>query len=268
MHTVFDNVSPASFRADQGPFDLIGDVHGCAHELEEILEKLGWSLGARGPEGDRHYDVSHPEGRKMVLLGDLVDRGPRSPDVIRLAMQAVDSGWAYAVVGNHDDKFRRWMAGRPVTASHGLQTTIDQFSAEKRSFWRDASAFIERLPSHLILDNGALVVAHAGVRASMQGQDDLRVRSFAMYGDVTGRKDEYGNPVRGDWAETYNGAATVVHGHVAEPEVREKNNVICIDTGCAYGGALTAMRWPEREIVQVAARRVWYRSPSWDAKTG
>ena len=255
--------APDRFRHDTGPFDLIGDVHGCAGELERLLHRLGYDVRYDGVAGSRDYRIAHPEGRKPVLLGDLVDRGPRTPDVIRLAMHLVETGRGYCVVGNHDDKFRRWLAGRDVKISHGIEATIDQFRQESEAFRRQAADFIDGLPHHLLLDGGDLVVAHAGVHADMHGEETSRVRAFAMFGEVTGERDRHGLPIRRDWSRNYTGNATVVHGHVAEPHVRERNNVMCIDTGCVFGGHLTALRWPEREIVQVEAEQAWFESPRW-----
>jgi protein phosphatase len=117
--------------------------------------------------------------------------------------------------------------------------------------------FIHALPSHYLLDGGALVAAHAGMKESLQGRDSRRVRDFALYGDATGTLDEQGLPVRRDWAAHYHGAAMVVYGHtpVAEPEWR--NRTINVDTGCVFGGRLTALRWPERELVSVPARAAY-----------
>jgi len=254
---------PDRFIDDTGPFDLIGDVHGCAGELEQLLHRLGYNVRYEGVAGARDYRIHHPEGRKPVLLGDLVDRGPRTPDVIRLAMHLVEEGRGHCVVGNHDDKFRRWLAGRDVKISHGLEATIEQFERESEAFRRRAADFIDGLPHHLLLDGGDLVVAHAGVHADMHGEETSRVRAFAMFGEVSGERDVHGLPVRRNWARNYSGQATVVHGHVAEPDVRERNNVVCVDTGCVFGGHLTALRWPEREFVQVAAEQAWFSSPRW-----
>jgi protein phosphatase len=86
--------------------------------------------------------------------------------------------------------------------------------------------------------------------------NNRKVREFAMYGETTGETDEYGLPVRYPWASDYRGRAAVVYGHTPVPEAEWLNNTICIDTGCVYGGKLTALRWPERELVQVPASRV------------
>jgi len=254
---------PSAFHHDTGPFDLIGDIHGCAGEAEVLLEKLGYRLGAQGPEGARRYDVSHPHGRKPVFLGDLVDRGPRSPDVLRLVMSMTQSGRAYTVLGNHDDKFRRWLDGQNVRVTHGIEETIEQFATEDAAFKVEVRTFLYHLPTHLILDEGRLLVAHAGLAERYHGVSSGQERSFALFGDVAKHRDEHGLPVRLNWAADYSGARTVVHGHVAEPEVREENDVLCLDTGCCFGGQLTALRWPEREIVQVKAFDHYFHSPRW-----
>lgn len=257
------SLTPHSYREDTGPFDLIGDIHGCAGETELLLEKLGYRVEYQGPAGSRSYDVSHPKGRKPVFLGDLVDRGPRSPDVMRLVMGMVRRGEAYAVVGNHDDKFRRWLEGRNVHLSHGIEETIEQFEQEDAAFKSEVRDFIRAMPTHLILDRGDLLVAHAGLAEKFHGRFTGEERSFAMFGDVAKHRDQHGLPVRLNWAADYSGTRTVVHGHVAEPEVRELNNVYCIDTGCCFGGRLTALTWPERKLVQVEAREAYFHSPRW-----
>jgi protein phosphatase len=237
-------------RSDPGPFDLIGDVHGCADELEELLGTLGYAPDAAGV-------WRHPEGRKAVFLGDLVDRGPRVPDVLRIAMGMVKAGSALCVPGNHDEKLLRWLRGKKVRIAHGLEQTIEQLERETPEFRFDVNAFLDGLVSHYVLDGGRLVAAHAGLRQEMQGRASGRVRSFALYGETTGEMDELGLPVRIDWAADYRGSAMVVYGHTPVAEPRWLNRTINIDTGCVFGGALTALRYPERELVSVPARRVY-----------
>jgi protein phosphatase len=240
-------------RGDHGPFDIVGDVHGCADELIALLEKLGYRVELA--EGAAR--VAHPEGRKLVFAGDLVDRGPRTPDVLRIAMAAVASGAGYAVQGNHDHKLARQMAGRKVTAGHGLQASIDQLAAETPEFREEVKAFLDGLRSHYWLDGGRLAVAHAGLKEEMIGRGSSAVREFALYGETTGESDAMGAPARLDWAAGYRGAATVVYGHTTVPKVEFVNNTVCVDTGCVFGGQLSALRWPEREIVAVDASRVY-----------
>ncbi|HEX8192385.1 MAG TPA: polynucleotide kinase-phosphatase [Allosphingosinicella sp.] len=241
-------------REDKGPFDIIGDVHGCCDELESLLEKLGYAVAWDGKD----VRVTPPEGRRAIFVGDLVDRGPRSPDVIRIARHMVESGTALAVVGNHDDKLKRHLSGRNVKATHGLAETIEQLAAEPPEFARDARDFLDSLVSHYVLDEGRLVVAHAGLKEEMQGRASGAVRSFAMYGETSGEIDEFGLPVRYDWAADYKGKAKVVYGHTPVPEANWVNGTLCIDTGCCFGGKLTALRWPEQELVDVPAARTYY----------
>lgn len=245
-------------RQDRSRFDIIGDVHGCADELEALLRALGYSLewSARGDE--RLPFVAAPAGRKVVFVGDLVDRGPRTPDALRVAMHMVETGTAYAVMGNHDRKLLRRLDGRDVQISHGLAQSIDQLAAETEAFRQRAKTFLDSMRSHYWLDNGKLAVAHAGLKEEMIGRGSAAVRDFALFGDTTGEMDEYGLPVRRDWAANYRGATAVVYGHVPTAEAQWVNNTICIDTGCVYGGRLTALRWPERELVSIPAAKVYY----------
>lgn len=232
-----------------GPFDIIGDIHGCSSELDTLLHKLGYKDGA------------HPEGRTAVFVGDLVDRGPDSPGVLRRVMSMVAEGNALCVPGNHENKLGRYLKGRKVQHTHGLAETIEQLEredAEHPEFRREVAEFIDGLVSHYVLDEGRLVVCHAGLPEKYHGRTSGRVRSHALYGDTTGETDEFGLPVRYPWAEDYRGRAAVVYGHTPVPTASWVNNTLCLDTGAVFGGKMTALRWPEREIVDVPAERVWY----------
>jgi len=237
-------------RDDHGPFDLIGDVHGCHDELIELLAKLGYDVGSS--------PISHPDGRRAVFLGDLVDRGPASDAVLQTAMSMVDADTALCVLGNHENKLARALAGRDVTVSHGLAETLEQLDARPSAFREQVATFIDGLVSHYLLDEGRLVVAHAGLPERYQGRSSGRVRSIALYGDTDGETDEFGLPIRYPWAEQYRGSATVVYGHTPVPDAQWLNNTICLDTGVVFGGELTALRWPEKELVSVAAYREYY----------
>lgn len=241
-------------REETGPFDIIGDVHGCAGELETLLDRLGYRVAWDGKD----VSVTPPAGRRVVFVGDLVDRGPRSPDVLRIARHMVEAGSALAVVGNHDDKLKRHLAGRSVKVSHGLAETIEQLAQEPPEFAAGMRAWLDGLISHYVLDGGALVVAHAGLKEEMQGRASGAVRSFCMYGETTGEIDEFGLPVRWDWAAEYKGKAKVVYGHTPVLEANWVNGTLCIDTGCVFGGKLTALRYPELELVEVSAARTYY----------
>lgn len=241
-------------REETGPFDIIGDVHGCADELETLLDKLGYAVSWNGKD----VTVTPPEGRRVIFVGDLVDRGPRSPDALRIAKHMVDSGTGMVVLGNHDDKLKRHLDGRNVKVSHGLAETIDQFAQEPPEFAAEMRQWLDGLISHYVLDGGKLVVAHAGLKEEMQGRASGAVRSFCMYGETTGEIDEFGLPVRWDWAADYKGRAKVVYGHTPVVEATWVNGTLCIDTGCVFGGKLTALRYPELEMVEVPAQRTYY----------
>jgi polynucleotide kinase-phosphatase len=243
-----------------GPFDIIGDVHGCSAELRTLLTQLGWQLEYDGAsaDGDRAVGAVHPAGRQAVFVGDLVDRGPDTPGVLRLVMGMVKAGTALCVSGNHEAKLVRALGGANVTVSHGLAESLAQLTAVPDDFRTAAAAFMDGLISHYVLDGGKLVVAHAGLKESYHGRASRRVRSFALYGDTTGETDEYGLPVRYPWAQEYRGRAMVAYGHTPVPQAEWVNNTICLDTGVVFGGHLTALRYPEREVVSVPAERQWY----------
>lgn len=244
-------------RHEKGPFDIVGDIHGCASELEALLEKLGYEINAIGEPGARSYTVTPPDERRAIFVGDLVDRGPRSPDVLRLVKGMVESGTAFCVIGNHENKLVRKLNGRNVKLTHGLAETVEQFEQQPEGFAEEMRKWLDGLISHYVFEDGDLCVAHAGLREEMQNRASGKVRSFAMYGDTTGETDEFGLPVRADWAADYRGNAKVVYGHTPTPEAEWVNGTICIDTGCVFGGKLTALRWPELELVDVPAEQVW-----------
>ncbi|MHB1065633.1 MAG: AAA family ATPase, partial [Georgenia sp.] len=225
---------------DHGPFDVIGDVHGCRSELETLLVALGYVVVR--DEAHRAVDAIHPEGRRALFLGDLVDRGPDSPGVLRLVMGMVQGGHALAVPGNHENKLVKALDGRQVQVSHGLGETLAQLAGEPEGFRRAVRDFCDGLVAHRVFDDGRLVVAHAGLKEAFHGRASGRVRSFALYGDTTGETDEYGLPVRLPWAEEYRGRAMVLYGHTPTPVVTWVNNTMCLDTGCVFGGHLTALR--------------------------
>jgi protein phosphatase len=239
-------------RVEHGPFDIIGDVHGCHHELVELLVELGYSVAADG------FSAAPPDGRRAVFVGDYGDRGPDTPSVLKLVMSMAASGAAICLPGNHDVKLVRKLKGRDVQITHGLAESLEQLAAQPEQLRAQAAQFLDGLVSHAVLDDGKLVVAHAGMKQAYQGRSSGRVRDFALYGETTGETDELGLPIRGQWASDYRGVPAVVYGHtpVAEPEWL--NDTINIDTGCVFGGKLTALRWPERELVSVPAQRTYY----------
>ena len=245
-------------RDQSGPFDIIGDVHGCADELRALLDHLGYAPDAAGL-------YRHPMGRQVVFVGDLGDRGPHSAEVFEIAMAMQKAGTAWCVCGNHDDKLKRHLSGKKTQITHGLEQTLESLEGRSPEFVAELRAWLDGLISHYVFDNGQLVVAHAGLKAAMQGRASGAVRSFCLYGETTGETDEWGLPERLDWARDYRGRAAVVYGHTPVPDATWLNNTLNLDTGCVFGGALTALRWPEREIVSVPARQTYAESvrPIW-----
>ena len=248
-----------NLRHENGPFDIIGDVHGCYDELAILLERLGYELKTRADaDGETGYSATHPEGRKAVFVGDLVDRGPGVAKVLKLVMDMVSEGSALCVAGNHESKLVRKLQGRNVQVSHGLAESLAQLELESPAFQQQVARFLDGLISHYVLDDGGLVVAHAGMKTEYQGRASARVRDFCLYGETTGETDEFGLPVRSNWAADYRGRAMVVYGHTPVVEPAWLNSTINVDTGCVFGGRLTALRYPEKELVSVPAARVYY----------
>lgn len=245
-------------KEEKGPFDIIGDVHGCFQELEELLLKLGYQIN-RVEENTTNFgfEVIAPENRKAIFLDDLIDRGPDSPSVLKLVMSMVNSGIAYCVPGNHDLKLQKYLSGKQVQLKHGLDLTVQQLENETSEFKKTVEQFLYGLISHYVFDDGNLVVAHAGLKEEMQGRGSGAVRAFCLYGETTGEMDEFGLPVRHNWADEYRGKAKVVYGHTPVPEAQWLNRTIDIDTGCVFGGKLTALRYPEEEIVSVKAKQIY-----------
>ncbi|MFZ4806278.1 MAG: metallophosphoesterase [Hyphomicrobiaceae bacterium] len=237
-----------------GPFDIVGDVHGCLDELRALLGLLGYRADLVGHGSARRASLSGPKGRRLVFVGDFVDRGPATPDVLRLAIAGVASGVALAVPGNHDDKLARWIAGRPVTIAHGLDTSIAQLDAEPLEFRAEVRTFVNGLPDYLWLDGGRLAIAHAGIRQKMLGTTSRRIRAFCLYGDTDGETDADGLAIRYDWAAEHAGPTRIVYGHTPILEAAWRHDTLCLDTGCVFGGAMTALRWPEGDIVSVPAK--------------
>jgi protein phosphatase len=250
-------------KDESGPFDIIADVHGCCDELEQLLALLGYEWSEKSGKEVYEYKrvYHHPAGRKAVFLGDLVDRGPRILESYQLVRNMVEAGNALCVPGNHDSKLMHKLRGRKVKVKYGMEQTITELDAlpaeVRQSVSKEMADFIYSLTSHYVLDEGKLVVAHAGMKEEMQGRGSGKVRDFALYGETTGETDDFGLPIRYNWAAEYRGKAMVVYGHTPVPQPEWLNNTINIDTGCVFGGKLTALRYPERELVSVAAARTY-----------
>lgn len=232
-------------------FDIIGDIHGCYEEMNELLVLLGYS------QNGSH--LSHPEDRTPVFLGDLTDRGPFSLSVVEDVSRWVKQNEALYCPGNHCDKLYRYFLGRNVMIKHGLETTVEELnSLALIDFKRISHSFIElyeQAKLYLQLDDQRLVVSHAGIHPDMIGSTSKRVKTFVLYGDITGETHDDGRPVRRDWASNYSFDSFIVYGHTPVKEARLVGNTINIDTGCVFGGKLTTFRWPEKLTLSVPSKQ-------------
>ena len=247
-------------KHERGPFDLIGDVHGCCDELEKLLERLGYVAQEYDGKPDCFWNFpvyTHPQGRKAIFVGDLVDRGERVLDTLKLVHNMQEADSALCILGNHENKLMKKLNGKNVKLNHGLEQTMAELDIITPEQQQEINTWLKSLISHYVLDDGKLVVAHAGLREELQGRGSGYVRNFALYGETTGEIDQFGLPVRYQWANEYRGKATVVYGHVPVLEAEWLNNTIDIDTGCVFGGKLTALRYPERELVSVKAAKTY-----------
>ncbi|MFD2705046.1 bis(5'-nucleosyl)-tetraphosphatase PrpE [Salibacterium lacus] len=228
-------------------FDFIGDVHGCYQELTAWFHKAGYKKN-----GDKY---EHPDGRTPVFIGDLTDRGPDSTSVIELVAAMVEKGTALYIPGNHCDKLYRYMLGRPVQITGGMDTTIEELKALSpelsKSIQNTFMHLFEKAPLYLRLDQDSIAAAHAGIPEKYIGQSGKSVKTFVLYGDITGEKKEDGTPVRRDWAAHYTGKRLIVYGHTPVPKPRQLNHTVNIDTGCVFGGHLTGLHYPEMTYTQV-----------------
>jgi protein phosphatase len=254
LHRLVETRNPVALRKVRGPFDVVGDVHGCLDELLALMHAMGYRVERVGKE----FAVTPPQGRTLAFVGDLVDRGPAAPGVLRLVMGMARAGTAYCVAGNRDAELVRVLRGGDVRVTRGMARSLDQLAAEPESFRVAVLDFLHELPSHLVLDEGLLVIAHAGLKEALQGRSSAAAHAFALHGDLTGEKDAAGLPVRRAWAAGYRGKALVVHGHTPVSAPMWLNNTINVDTGCAYGGHLSALRYPERVTLSIPAKRIYY----------
>lgn len=228
--------------------DIIGDIHGCYEELRTLTMNLGY-------DWEKGYPI-HAEGRVLGFVGDLTDRGPASIKVIEVVWKlAVEQKEAFYTPGNHCNKLYRYFLGNKVQETHGLETTVAEYKAlPKKEQEIVKSMFIElyeKAPLYQVLDEGKLIIAHAGIRHDYIGRTDSKVKTFVLYGDITGEKHADGRPVRRDWTRNYSGDSTVVYGHTPVKEPKIFGKTYNIDTGAVFGGKLSALRYPEMELLSV-----------------
>lgn len=228
--------------------DIIGDIHGCFDEFKQLTILLGYDWESGIP--------IHRGGRMLAFVGDLTDRGPESLSVAEIVWKLViKSKTGYYVPGNHCNKLYRYLLGNKVQTTHGLETTVAEYlsldSKQKNAFRQSFLELYDSSPLYQVLDHGRLIIAHAGIREDYIGKNNSKVKTFVLYGDITGQANPDGTPVRHDWAKNYNGKALIVYGHTPVREPRVVNNTYNIDTGAVFGGRLTALKYPEMELLSV-----------------
>lgn len=248
-HVAADEVSsvmvreplPLAHMSMTGSFDIVGDIHGCADEFRDLLGKLGYKI--------QDGIIQTTADRVLVCVGDLVDRGPASLDVLNLVSASVEAGTALCVMGNHDRHLLSFLSGQRASRTHGSDVTQDAVAALDDGRQEALRCFLERLPGHLLLDAGRLVVTHAGIEPWMIGRESDLIDEYNYFGLKTGLFDDAGKPVRGDWQSKYGDGPMVVYGHEAHLSPKSVGRTLCIDTRCYETGQLTALRWPELELV-------------------
>ncbi|MFD1017877.1 bis(5'-nucleosyl)-tetraphosphatase PrpE [Thalassobacillus hwangdonensis] len=234
--------------------DIIGDVHGCLHELKELFTQLEY-----------HWEDGipvHPDGRLPIFLGDITDRGPASIKTIHFVYRmVVEKKVAEYVPGNHCDKLYRFFLGNPVKEKHGLETTAAEWRAlpkeEQVQVREQFLKLVEASSLYLVLPEADAIIAHAGINEKLIGNYGKQAKTFVLYGDITGETLPDGRPVRRDWAQHYTGDRWIVYGHTPVLEPRFVNKTVNIDTGCVFGNKLTAFRLPEEEIVSVPSEQAF-----------
>lgn len=233
--------------------DIIGDIHGCREEFLELLEKLGYVKGE-----DNLY--RHPEGRVFVSVGDVIDRGPYAFECLEFMRQHVEAGLAYMVKGNHENKLGRFLSGHPVKINNGLQMTIDQIPEGYDKSVMKKFLYSQTLPYYIFKmpDDSPFVITHAAFKNEFLGKIDKSIEEYCCYGPTEGLNEE-GYPIRIPWEKDYYGIP-VVYGHICRDDLEPNvfKNTYGIDTGCVFGGKLTSLRLPEKEIVSVPAKKSYY----------
>ena len=245
----------SQFQIDVGNgLDIIGDIHGCFDQFSELLALLGYV--------EQNGLYKHPTGRKIVSVGDITSRGPKSIAALKFFIKHQAAGLSYMTDSNHGWKIARWLDGRKVQLTHGDDAVATEFAAYEAAHGAKATEQLRQeskkllleAPSHYILTlNGEEVgvVTHAGIKDQYIGQDNGKIRSFTRYGDVRGFDEITGRPIRYDWFLQHKSKHTIIWGHDPKIEPLFTHNTVNIDQGCVFGGKLTALRFPEMTTISV-----------------
>jgi predicted phosphodiesterase len=218
-----------------GRIIAIGDIHGCHQEFSELLERLELTKDDR-----------------LVLVGDLVNRGPDSCKVIDLARQHR----AISLLGNHELRLLNYRKNRTAPEDIDRETDADTYRKLRAEDW----AYLESMRLTYHDEELSTVFVHGGFLPNEPWQRQppdivTRIQSINKEGRACKRADAPDAPA---WADLWNGPPFVVYGHTPRPEVYRLKWSVGIDTACCMGGSLTAYILPEKRFVQVKARRRYY----------
>jgi diadenosine tetraphosphatase ApaH/serine/threonine PP2A family protein phosphatase len=210
---------------------LIGDVHGCLDELQELLELVG----------------ANAEDR-LISVGDLICKGPNSLGVMQWAMTQENLS---CVLGNHEARFLKyWRQGKIPDEKPYDRETYEQLEPAFEECMQFASSW------PLYIDEPEFLVVHAGIDPRLPRLEQQRAQDLT---NIRRLDDHEKTP----WYEKYEGAKPIIFGHWAAPRPLLRRNAVGLDTGCVYGGSLTAWILPERRLVSVRAKRIYQEKDSW-----
>jgi serine/threonine protein phosphatase 1 len=218
-----------------GRIIAIGDIHGCHQEFSELLERLELTKDDR-----------------LILVGDLINRGPDSCKVIDLARQYR----AISLLGNHELRLLNYRKNRVTADDIDRDTDADTYRKLRAEDW----AYLESMRLTYQDEELSTVFVHGGFLPNEPWQRQpadivTRIQSINKEGRACKRADAPDAPA---WADLWNGPPFVVYGHTPRPEVYRLKWSVGIDTACCMGGSLTAYILPEKRFVQVKARRRYY----------
>lgn len=236
---------------------IIGDVHGCFDEVQDLLKKV-------------RYDSMND---RIIFTGDIVDRGPKSKEIIEFVVSTPN---VHMIMGNHENKLIRYLRGNPVSITDGLQETIDQLAPElKREANREELLFfLENLPYAIKLDDNIYVV-HGGIdpRFSVEAQKQNVV--LYMRNHAPGKT--FSDPTAPPWYEVERGEASkdqiILFGHNSKANTSNAINAVALDGGCVFGDELRAAIIDidgTRTIESVPARKQYcehYKAAKGESKT-
>lgn len=206
---------------------IIGDIHGCFDELNDLLKLVDLQMDDR-----------------VIAVGDLIAKGPKSREVLDLF---IDDHRFSSVVGNHDRIIRQHLRGEPVPLTSQQREAVEQLDTNRERY----SQYLRSLPYTIELENH--LVVHAGIRPGVPLQEQ-------MASDLTEIRTMGADPTRRKgtaWYEVYRGPKTIVFGHWPKKKPKRKGFAIGLDTGCVYGGHLTAYIIESDEFVSVPAREIY-----------